>query len=1212
MTLALPSPTAPPPTGRLNWRGVHGLAQTLAACAAATDHKGPTLLIAATTGAARRIAREARVVAPDDLPIHYLPDWETLPYDAFSPHQDIVSERLTTLAQLGSLQRGLIIVALPSVMQRLPPVGYVQAESFELAVGARFDIETERARLANAGYLAVSTVTERGQFAVRGALVDVFPMGAEAPIRIDLLDDEIDTLRTFDPDTQRSVDRLEALRMLPAREFPVVDAAISRFRHTWHERFDVDVRRCPVYQDVSAGVMPAGVEYYLPLFFDTPLATLFEYLPAQTLVVHCAELDEAAESFLSQVEGRFQSLGYDIERPLLPTGELYLNLEELRTRMAAFPRAGINAPHKYEVDLGCRALPAFAAGIRAREPSQALIDFVAAAEQPVLFVAESPGRRELVETFLGRAGIDATPVPSWVDWLQAPPSLGLLVAPLDRGTQAPNFAVITETELYGARPPADAATQRQRIDADQIVRNLNELHIGAPVVHLDHGVGRYLGLTTLTIDGADSEYLALEYFEAAKLYVPVASLHLIARYSGSDEASAPLHRLGSDQWEKAKRKAAEKAFDVAAELLNLYATRASRQTDALTAVQADYERFAGQFEFQPTADQQLAIDSVVADMGQTQPMDRLVCGDVGFGKTEVALRAAFVAVQNQQQVAVLVPTTLLAQQHGESFRDRFADWPVRVEVISRLRADSEVEQVLNDVRSGKVDILIGTHRLLGRGLDFAGLGLVIVDEEHRFGVRQKERLKTLRAEVHLLTLTATPIPRTLNMAIGGIRDLSIIATPPAKRLSIRTFVQEKRNHVVREALSRELMRGGQAFYVHNEVRTIEQTAQELAELIPEARIGIGHGQMPKRELERVMSDFQHRRCNVLLCTTIIETGIDIPNANTIIINRADKFGLAQLHQLRGRVGRSTRQAYAYLLTPHHSALTADAKKRLEAIEAAGDLGIGFTLATHDMEIRGAGELLGDEQSGQIEEVGFSLYMDMLERAVRAIRGGKTPDVKAPFETSQEVNLHAPALIPETFMADVHARLIAYKRIASAPDEPALDELRAEFIDRYGSLPVQLDTLFQITALKLGAAPLGIARIDLGDKGGKLEFQAATPVEPMAIIELVQKSGGVFRMEGATTLRVRKDLADFAARAELVTSLLVKLAPKSTDSAATGSIGVESSRTSKAGSGTEHVESAATPRDGTQSAQQPKPDAGQQPARQKLSRKDRKRARRLRG
>ncbi len=760
-----------------------------------------------------------------------------------------------------------------------------------------------------------------------------------------------------------------------------------------------------------------------------------------------------------------------------------------------------------------------------------------------LFCAESAGRREVLLEFLQGYGISPAEYPDLTTFLNATDALGITIAPLDRSLFTREFAVISESQIFGQHSEATRQSKTRAPDPNQIIRNLTELHIGAPVVHIDHGVGRYLGLQTLEIDAARSEFLTLEYAEGAKLYVPVASLHLISRYSGADEDHAPLHRLGSDQWEKAKRKAAEKAYDVAAELLNIYARRAVTPAHAITLPDAEYRRFAEQFPFELTPDQETAIDAVLEDLKSPQATDRLICGDVGFGKTEVAMRAAFAVVHSAKQVAVLVPTTLLAQQHYETFRDRFADWPIQIDVVSRLRTEKEIAEVSQLLHGGKVDILIGTHKLLSETFDFRDLGLVIVDEEHRFGVRQKERLKSLRAEVDILTLTATPIPRTLNMAMSGVRDLSIIATPPAKRLAIKTFVQQKRKHLIREALTRELARGGQIFYLHNEVRTIDQTAREIEELMPQARVAVGHGQMPKRRLEVVMNDFHHRRVNILVCTTIVETGIDIPNANTIIIERADKFGLAQLHQLRGRVGRSHRQAYAYLLTPHPKALTPDARKRLEAIEAAGDLGIGFALATQDLEIRGAGELLGDEQSGQIQSIGFTLYMDMLDRAVKAIQDGKTPNLDKPLETGQEMNLRVPVLIPEDYLSDVHTRLIMYKRIANAATRNELDELKIELIDRFGLLPAPLKNLFELTTLKLIAAELGITRFDLGVKGGRLEFSNETRVDPFALVRMVQTEPNTFKLEDATHLRVYRKLETPQSRFTFAAELLEKLQPE---------------------------------------------------------------------
>jgi transcription-repair coupling factor (superfamily II helicase) len=1137
--IAAPTPEA---GIRLSWQGLHGAAPALAIVEAARRHgsgqQGLTLVITDDTAATYRLQQELQFFAGPELEVLTLPDWETLAYDVFSPHQDIISDRLLTLHRLASLRHGILVVPVKTLLQRLPPRSFLDGHSLVLETGDRLDLPAWRLRLEHAGYRCVETVSERGEFAVRGALLDVFPMGAEQPFRIDLFDDEIETLRTFDPDSQRSIDRVQRIAVLPGREMPLDDAAIARFRHSWHERFEVDVRRCPVYQDVSQGLAPAGVEYYLPLFFDS-LATLFDYLPGNELVICDAELETAMADFREHVQQRYESLRHDIERPILEPDSLYLRPEDVFGAFGSRARVVIDGQH-HPRELNSQALPDLSLHHRAHNPAEALQQFLLEQDVAVLFCAESAGRREVLLEFLHGAGIGTEDCQDFASFVAQRPAAGVCIAPIEDGLWLDGLVIITETQLFGHRPEIKRGRQNRQVDPDLVFRNLTEMRTGAPVVHIDHGVGRYLGLQTLDIDGVHSEFLTIEYADGAKLYVPVSSLHLISRYSGSDEDHAPLHRLGSDQWEKAKRRAAEKVHDVAAELLNIYARREAQPGTKFQRPEQEYARFAAQFPFEVTPDQHDAIEAVIGDLCSNRAMDRLICGDVGFGKTEVAMRAAFITVQNTRQVALLVPTTLLAQQHYDNFRDRFADWPVQIEVVSRLRSDAELKSIQQRLAAGKIDILIGTHKLLAKEFRFGDLGMVIIDEEHRFGVRQKERLRSLRAEVAVLTLTATPIPRTLNMAMGGIRDFSLIATPPAKRLSVKTFVRERRRDLVREALSRELSRGGQVFYVHNEVRTIEQCAAEIQELVPEARIGIGHGQMSKRRLEQVMSDFYHRRLNVLVCTTIIETGIDIPNANTIIMDRADKFGLAQLHQLRGRVGRSSRQAYAYLLTPPAKAMTADARKRLEAIEAAGELGVGFSLATHDLEIRGAGELLGDDQSGQIESVGFSLYMDMLERAVKAIREGKTPDLDQPLDLSQEVNMRVPALIPDDYLPDVHTRLIMYKRIASAADADELSELRVEMVDRFGSLPPPLQNLFQVTRLRLRAATLGISRIDFGPKGGTLEFRQDTRVDPIALVRLVQSEPNSYRLEGGAKLRMTRALETPEQRFEAVQALLGRL------------------------------------------------------------------------
>ena len=1129
--------------------------------------------VAASTEGAARVRDEIRFFAAANLPVLTFPDWEILPYDDFSAHQDIVSERLATLFELPKATHGVLVVPAATLLQRLAPTRFVQSQSLLLEVGQTLDIGAERERLVAAGYRAADTVSERGEFAVRGSLLDVFPMGAASPVRIDLFDDEVDTLRLFDSDTQRTHAEVAQVRVLPAREMPMDAAGIAGFRDAWHRAFDVDVRKCGIYQDVSAGIVPQGIEYYLPLFFghsaagdDSPsTATLFDYLPAGTVFVLEADAASAAKRHLDDVAARYESLRHDPERPILPPASLFLSPAELDAQLKEHGRVRLDPhakQHRHRVGFGGRELPDVAANHRAGDPAARLRTFVANTSARVLLTAETAGRRVHLNDFLLREGIRARDVDGFAalfedDGLGSDGAVGVAIAPIERGHWLGDHALVTETEIFGHRTEAAVERAKRRaIDPDLVVKNLVELNVGSPVVHIDHGVGRYRGLETLAIDGHPMEFLAIEYAEEAKLYVPVTALHLVSRYVGADEDTAPLHRLGSDQWAKAKRRAAEKARDAAAELLDVYARRKAADGFAFAPPDDDYRRFVEQFPFEATPDQEAAIDTVIEDLTSAEATDRLICGDVGFGKTEVAMRAAFLAVASGRQVAVLAPTTLLAQQHFETFSDRFADWPVTIDVVSRLRTEGEMRAISTRLGEGRIDIVVGTHRLLAKSIAFNDLGLVVIDEEHRFGVRQKEQLKNLRAHVDVLALTATPIPRTLNLSLSGLRDLSVIATAPAKRLSIRTFVTEKRRGLVAEAIARELARGGQVFYVHNEVRSIDRIADEIAELAPQARIGVGHGQMPKRQLEQVMTDFYQRRSNVLVCTTIIESGIDIPNANTMLIDRADKFGLAQLHQLRGRVGRSHRQAYAYLMTPHPKALTDDARKRLDAVQAAGELGIGFTLATHDLEIRGAGELLGDEQSGQIATIGFTLYMEMLERAVAAIKAGRTPHLDEPLQTSHDVNLHVPALIPEDYLPDVHARLIMYKRIANAPDRAALDDLRVEMIDRFGLLPPPLQNLFRATAVKVAAMRLGIDRVDVGAHGGRIEFAPTTKVSPLALVTLMQQAPNTYRLRDATMgassqerktrLLLTHEMEQPQARFQLVEELLQRLEANSAD------------------------------------------------------------------
>ncbi|MEZ5572331.1 MAG: transcription-repair coupling factor [Halioglobus sp.] len=1105
------------------------------------------LLVVITSDTSGSLALERELPFFLDSPCEILvfPDWETLPYDNFSPHQDIVSERLNTLYRLPGLTSGILIVPVSTLMHRLAPIEYIAGSSLVLHTGQKLDTTAFRINLQRSGYVNVDTVYEHGEFAMRGSLLDVYPMGSELPYRIDLLDNEVDSLRTFEPETQRTVDRVQGINLLPAREYPLEPEAIQRFQMNWYDSFDVDHDLCPTYVEVSAARSPGGCEYYLPLFFDQ-CATLFDYLPKNSALVTIGDHHSAAQHFWNEVNSRFEEYGIDPRRPLLPPRRSFVPVEELYQQFKRFPVLELR--HDPDAVVHCKTTvqppPSLATGKHGESPTSNFARFLNNHQGPVLLCAESAGRREILLESLRDLHLTPPIVANWHEFIASGLRFAIATAPLDRGLYfgAEQPTLVCEAQLFGNRV-AQRRRRKMSDDASQVnaFKALNELREGFPVVHLEHGVGRYICLQKLEVDRQEYEFLVLEYAQGARLYVPVASLHLISRYSGSDPEMAPLHKLGSDQWEKARRKASEKANDIASQLLEVYARREARQGFTFAEQNLGYRQFCADFPFEETPDQEVAIRAVLADMHSPRVMDRLICGDVGFGKTEVALRAAFVATSNHKQVAVLVPTTLLAQQHYNSFSDRFADWPVKVEVVSRFKSTKEVEDVTARALSGDIDILIGTHKLLQKDFRFRDLGLLIIDEEHRFGVKQKEVIKALRSEVDILTLTATPIPRTLNMALGGMRDLSIIATPPARRLSIKTFVREHNIALVKEAILRETLRGGQVYYLHNEVKTIEETARKLRELIPDISVAVAHGQMRESQLEQVMSRFYHRHHHVLLCTTIIETGIDIPNANTIIIERADKFGLAQLHQLRGRVGRSHHQAYAYLLTPPRSAITTDAGKRLEAIEAAGDLGAGYLLATHDLEIRGAGELLGDEQSGQIHSVGFAMYMEMLQRAVESLRRGEIPNIDAPLDQGTEVNLHVPALIPDDYLPDVNSRLILYKRIAAATDNAQLRQLQVEMIDRFGLLPRQVDNLFHVSRLRLRAQDLGIRTIEAGPEGGSIDFKKTTPVNPLSLVKLVQSSPRSYQLSGATRLRFEHSLPDMHERYRFVDELLSSFA-----------------------------------------------------------------------
>ena len=1132
----------------VRWTGLHGSAAALALAEAARQDDRPWLIIEPDSRSLERRRAELGFFVREGLPVLTLPDWEVLPWDLFSPLPDIVSERLRTLAELPGLRRGLVLVTLDTLLQRLAPSGWVAARSFDLAVGDTLALEAFRMRLIEAGYASVAQVGAPGEFAVRGSLLDVFPMGTEHPLRIDLFDDRIDAIRRFDPETQRSLDALPALRLLPAREFPLDPDAIRAFRRRWRSRFEGDPTRSPLYTGVSDGYAPAGIEFWSPLFFEDT-GTLFDYLPARTVI---ADFTQDREGGLSRawrsIQDRHAERSGDIERPLLEPREIFLTPEEIESGLAAYSRVESQPfrdpqPTDIDFDFGTQLPKSLLLDARAERPLAPLQSFLEEFPGRVLLAADSPGRREVLGELLRGARLQAAACDGWEGFLACSDRVGLTVAPELQGLSLPgaSLALLSESQLFGTRARQERRRRKSAAsDPNAILRDLQSLTAGAPVVHEEYGVGRYIGLQAMEVGGQPGEFLVLEYQGGDRLYVPVHALHYVSRYSGGAPESAPLHKLGSDQWTRARRRAAEKVRDVAAELLDLYAQRKARRGLQLAPNELEYQAFANGFPFEETADQAEAIVQVIADLGREQPMDRVVCGDVGFGKTEVAMRAAFVAVQAGKQVVVLVPTTLLAQQHQNSFADRFADWPVRIESLSRFRSGKESTATLEGIESGTVDILIATHRLLHAQPRFKDLGLVVIDEEHRFGVRDKERLKALRAEVHVLTLTATPIPRTLNMALGGLRELSIIATPPAERLPIKTFITEWHDSTVREAILRELRRGGQIYYVHNEVRDIARVAEALGKLVPEAKIRIGHGQMRERELEQMMVDFYHRRFDILVATTIIESGIDVPSANTIIIDRADRFGLAQLHQMRGRVGRSHHRAYAYLLVPSRKALTGDALKRLEALESLEELGAGFVLATHDLEIRGAGELLGEQQSGEMAEVGLTMYLDMLDRAVKALRAGRRVDLDAPLASQSEVELRVPSLLPEDYVGDVQVRLALYKRIAAAADEDALDGMLVELTDRFGEPPTPARNLLRTARLRLVARRLGLRRVDFGTHGGQIQFEPQNSIDPKKVVALLQSNPREYRLEGPLKLRVSHPLVDETERFEFVTALLQRL------------------------------------------------------------------------
>jgi len=1153
---------------RPRYTNLHGSSDALGLAQYAASH-APLVVVAADALEARRLVEEIPYFAPA-LKTFLLPDWETLPYDHFSPHQDLISERLATLHHIRTQAFDIAVVPVTTALYPLPPVSYMAAYTFFLKKGETLDLDAFRHQMTLAGYSHVQQVLTPGEYCVRGGLIDLFPMGSALPFRLDLFDDEIETIATFDVDTQRTLYPVPEIRLLPAREFPLDEKGQTIFRQKFRERFEGDPSKSRIYREVSKGIAPAGIEYYLPLFFEQT-ATLFDYLPKNaTLCLH-HDVDGAIQQFAQDAASRYNLLRGDPQHPLLETKELFLSAEEFFVRAREFERfdvlatsvsspqpspsgrGSLNPPLPAGEGLGVRehsntitacptaALPPIAVDRRAEIPTQKFADFLQHYEGRVLLLADSLGRREIMSGYLREYGLEPVLCEDYASFLTAREKFMLGVGPLSAGfmLREEGLALVTETELYASPPRSRISRTAKKASVEGLLRDLSELKPGDPVVHEQHGIARYRGLVNLDMGDGENEFLLLEYADEAKLYVPVSQLHVISRYSGGAPEAAPLHKLGSGAWDRAKQRAMKQVRDVAAELLNLYAQRALRKGHAFKLNYHDYEAFAAGFGFEETADQAAAIEAVILDLQSGKPMDRLICGDVGFGKTEVALRAAFIAAMEGKQVAVLAPTTLLVEQHFQNFSTRFADFPVKVAELSRFRSAKESTQAMKDLAEGNIDIIIGTHKLIQKDVKFKNLGLVIIDEEHRFGVQQKERLKALRAEVDVLTLTATPIPRTLAMSLEGLRDFSVIATAPERRLSIKTFVSNFSQGVIREAVLRELKRGGQVYFLHNEVDTMPNMLEKLEELLPEARIRMAHGQMGERELEAVMRDFTHQRFNVLLCSTIIETGIDVPTANTILINRADRFGLAQLHQLRGRVGRSHHQAYAYLLVDNKEGLTAQAKKRLEAIQAMEQLGSGFFLAMHDLEIRGAGEVLGESQSGEMQEIGFSLYNDMLNAAIKSLKAGHEPDMAHPLGVTTEINLHTPALLPDDYCGDIHQRLVIYKRMANCDTNEELEDMQQELIDRFGLLPDATTALFDCHRLRILAKPLGIQKVDASSEAIVIQFVPNPPIDPMKIISMIQSKRHI-KMAGQDKLRIELKYGDLKQRVLAVMNFFKEL------------------------------------------------------------------------
>lgn len=1124
------------------WGALYGSAQALALIEFAQCQEQVILVVANDIVHFNQLFKSLNFYNNDNLEILRFDNWEVLPFDHFSPHPDITSSRLSTLSKLPDLKRGIVITTLESLSQQLCPIEFSRQYSFSLKNGDVLEMQSFAQRLLKIGYNRVTTVREHGEFSIKGSLIDLYPMGANAPYRVDLFDKEIESMRIFDAATQRSIETVEAVALLPAREFATDQHSIEIFKDNYLKVFGNS--NGFIFDEVSESRLPSGIEFYLSLFF-TRTHTLFDYLPSQTIIATSQGFSELLASNYAEIEHRHEQAMHNYDRLPLPINQVFVEKDRLFSEIKQRQQLIIgnskleDKPGK--LNFTSKLLPPLTINAQNKNPLSKLLNFKAKFNGKILIVCESEGRQSVLTDLLTNHNHTPVAVAHWQDFLSSRHNLHITNDELTEGLLTEHIAIITEVNLFGA----DVVKQQRRRrakhkDFDEAIKSLVEIQIGDPIVHESYGVGRYLGLKTQVFDELAQDFLMLEYANNAQLMVPMTSLNLISRYSGASPDIAPLHKLGSNQWSKAKQKAHEALHDIAADLLEIYAKRQSQSGFAFPEPNDAYSSFVASFPFEETPDQLKTMGEVLADMQSQKPMDRLVCGDVGFGKTEIAMRAAFLAVEAGKQVAILVPTTLLANQHYTSFKDRFIKYPIEIAALSRFQSAKQQTLIKQTLLEGKTDIVIGTHKLIHGSIKYKNLGLIIIDEEHRFGVKQKESLKKMRGESDILTMTATPIPRTLNMALGSLRELSIIATPPQGRSAIQTFVNEWDDNIIQEACSRELHRGGQIFVLHNDIDSIDNMAQTLSELMPNARVRIAHGQMPTRELEQIMSDFYHARFQILVCTTIIETGIDIPNANTIIINNAQNFGLAQLHQLRGRVGRSHHRAYAYLTIKSHQSLSKNAKKRLDAVESLEELGAGFMLANHDLEIRGAGDLLGDNQSGKISEIGFNMYHDLLKRTVDAMRAGKKINLNDPQNHDIDINTGLPCIIPETYLGDVHERLVLYKRIASAKDKVALKDLQIEMIDRFGLLPDASKNLFAVTQLRLLCETIGINKISIYDDKVHLTVANKTTIEPIKIINLVQTQPKTYQIKGQNQLIFKCEMPENIQRIELVETLLKAL------------------------------------------------------------------------